>query len=683
MSDLAAAWQNTNISRAWRWIRSNPDRMFKNYFRDLYAVYAVADEKLLRHLADRLRRGIYEPRDACKIFFPKPSGISRPYSLLCIEDQIVYQAMTNIVAERFVPSIRHRYNTEIFGHLYSGPSSTWFYRKWSDGYRAFNRETEKAFREGYVWRATFDLTAFYDSIDHSVLRHVLATVGIDQQFARTLTDHLAKWTATSTRIYHNHGIPQGPLSSGLIAETVLSHFDQSHTRRYDVKYFRYVDDIRLFAKREEHLRHALLTLDRLSKDVGLFPQSSKINIHKVADIAKELKSVSNPVEAVFETPAVDQVALRARIVSLSRRFKIEDPTRFKYLVARAAPSTVVADRLWRIYEQAPEYYVQLAAHLSKFKQLPSRHALRVIQEVENQNLYPAVKAALVRACTGRIGPNQIRRARFRFKRIWKPRQSEYELIDALWSWLSTENHFTQAQLRYQLLYTHEPWLQMRFHLNAPWDHVLPAATATWLNTTLRSSYADVAITSAWLCAQHQVAVERPIRLINPLAKLILKEMGLVRRADVSVCGIRLAIQEMTKTNLAVNWRAFFGLSYKRAEAQLVTCKGFFKTNPSSWVNALDVFDDLLLYALYQADPNLGIYNLGNIGGVLSSPRLRNSYPAVAELANQVHAKRLESDLSHAIVRTTRRFTGPIKFGWLRVGGRLLRRAADELLAKGF
>src|SRR6267143_5808900 len=244
MSDLAQARQVSNLRRAWRWIRSNPDRVFKSYFRDLYSAYAVADEKLLVHLGDRLRRGIYTPGNSCKIYFPKASGILRPYSLLGIEDQIVYQALTNVIAERFVPSIRHRYNTEVFGHLYAGSRSTWFYRKWSDGYRAFNRETETAFHAGYIWRATFDLTAFYDSIDHSVLRQILRRVGVSEDLSRALTDYLAKWTATATRIYHNHGIPQGPLSSGLIAETVLSHFDEGHRIRYDVRYFRYVDDIR-------------------------------------------------------------------------------------------------------------------------------------------------------------------------------------------------------------------------------------------------------------------------------------------------------------------------------------------------------------------------------------------------------------------------------------------------------
>ena len=60
-----------NIQPAWRWVRSNPDAAYESYFRDSYTHYAVADESLLRDLQDRLRRGVYDPTHACKIFFPK------------------------------------------------------------------------------------------------------------------------------------------------------------------------------------------------------------------------------------------------------------------------------------------------------------------------------------------------------------------------------------------------------------------------------------------------------------------------------------------------------------------------------------------------------------------------------------------------------------------------------------
>lgn len=686
MADLRRAWHIDNLRLAWRRVRSNPDRTYKSYFRELYTAYAIADEALLAHLQNRLSRDVYQASDACKIFFPKPSGILRPYSLLAIEDQIVYQAMANVVAEELFPHVWHRYNKEVFGHLYAGSSSTWFYRKWSEGYKAFNTGAENAFKSGYVWTASFDLTAFYDSIDHNVLRRMLEDIGIDRDFGLALTEFLTKWTATSTRIYHNHGIPQGPLSSGLIAETVLKHFDDRHNTRHDVRYFRYVDDIRLFAKKEVHLRHALVVLDRLSKDVGLFPQSGKIDIHEVESIEKELKSISNPVEPVLTGLALDQRALRNRIAEMTPRqkhYKVESPTRFKYLVAKAAPSPRLADRLWRIYWRAPHYYPQLAGHLSKFNPIPEKHARLLIDEIDAQELYPAIRASLILASVGRLPASAVKRGRSKLKSIWKPRQNQPDLADALWRWLHRENHLTEAQIQHGLLFSNPPWLRMRLHYGTPWLEMSPLHRERWLNKSLRSDSADVAISAAWLCGLLDVKIQKPFQAINAQARLALKEQGLIRRANASVCGIQHAIAETTGHNIPIQWRKLFGRAYKRAEAQAITCKAYFKTNASAWTNSMDVFVDLLLDALYRKDKSLGLYQLGNVGGVAKSTALKAGYPAVFELLNQIHTKRSESNLSHAITKTTKRSTKPIKFKWLTTGARLLRKAANELETKGY
>lgn len=683
MSDLGRAWHIDNLRRAWQWIRSNPDRTYKGYFRELYSTYASADEALLKHLRDRLVRGVFRPTDACKVFFPKPSGILRPYSLLAIEDQIVYQAMANIVAEKLLPHVRSKYNKQVFGHLYAGTGSKWFYRKWSDGYKAFNTAAEDAFKGGFTWTASFDLTAFYDSIDHNVLRHMLFKIGLDEDFSNKLTDFLAQWTATSTQIYHNHGIPQGPLSSGLIAEVVLKHFDDQKISRFDVKSFRYVDDIRLFAKKEVHLRHALVALDRLSKDVGLFPQSGKIDIHEVHNIDDELKSVSNPIEPVLSTPEPDQKALRKRVTELSPRFKVSNPTRFKFLLAKAAPSSTLLDRLWRIYEHAPHFYPQIAGHLSRFVEIPERHALRLIDEIEKQELYPAVRAAFIQASIGRLPASTIPAAKTSLKKLWQPKNRQVDKSDALWRWLCEEKHLTIAQMRYGFTSTIPPWLKMRLHFGMQWDAITPAQRGSWLNQTMRSPHADIAISAAWLCGMRRIKPETPTKDINPLAKLMLKEWGLMRRADSSICGIRIAIKEITGHDVPVRWKKFFGKSYKQAEAQITACKGYFKTDPSAWVNATDVFNDLWLAALYRHDPSLGSYNLGKIGSVLGSTRLKLDYSAIQRMADQIHTKRLESALSHAEVKTTKKATKPIKFKWLRSGARLLVRGAQELQSKGY
>lgn len=377
-SDLAKLREIENLQRAWRWIRSNPDATYKSYFRHLYRNYSLADDALLQDLADRLKRGIYHPNDSCKLFLPKTSGILRPYSLLSVEDQIVYQSAINMVAEKLYPRASPHYNKKVFGHLYAGKSCTWFYRKWSDGYKAFNDAARRAYADGFVFAASFDLTACYDSLDHGVLRHFLSKIGLDPDFCKQLTDWLEVWTATGRGIYHNHGVPQGPLSSGLLSEVVLRHFDSLSVRGVEFRYFRYVDDIRLFARTERALRRLLVQLDLLSKDIGLFPQSGKIHIHRVSDIEEELKSVSNPPEGVVKQKKVDQEALLRRFRELTPRYKISDPTRLKYILAHAEPSAALTARLWRVLKNHPDIYRSACNYLRRYQRLPRVAAETVI-----------------------------------------------------------------------------------------------------------------------------------------------------------------------------------------------------------------------------------------------------------------------------------------------------------------
>lgn len=73
--------------------------------------------------------------------------------------------------------------------------------------------------------------------------------------------------------------------------------------------------------------------------------------------------------------------------------------------------------------------------------------------------------------------------------------------------------------------------------------------------------------------------------------------------------------------------------------------------------------------------------MGTVGTYLSHGRLKTSYPAVFKLLNEIHAKRYESNLSHARIRRTQQPTKRIQFKWLAKGAAFLRRASDELATK--
>ncbi len=677
MVEPEAIWDLDNLRRAWRWIRSNPDAAYKSYFRESYGIYSVDDESMLAQLRDRLRRGVYRPSVATKIFLPKPSGVLRPYSLLTIEDQIAYQAAVNVVADQLLPRVRHRYLISVFGHLYAGRRNVWFYRKWSTGFQAFNKAASDAFSDGLTYTASFDLTAFYDSIDHGVLTHFLRRLGCSVDFCRVLSEWLTVWTATDRNIFHNHGIPQGPLSSGLLAETVLTHLDDGVSPNRQLRYFRYVDDVRLFARSELALRRALYGLDRLSKDVGLFPQSSKISIHEIKDIQKELKSISQPVESAVRLPMPDQAAVQRRLVSLSRRFKITDTTRFKYVLAYASPRAPLTDRLWRIYAHAPHLYDPIARYLARYDWLPDRVVDRLTKEVIEQTLYHAVAAAFVRSATGRVKAHKLRRFRSALKRRWQPRVMQADLAGALLHALAPMDGLTERQHEYAISYGRGWWVRTQAVLALKTSALPTGNKARLANMALTNECNDVAVAAAWICGTEGYVVSAARRAIRSPAKEILKKFGLLRRGGPRECYVDSMFTELTGATGGPVWRRFLARNYRHVEKQLVSGVAYSKTSATAWINCMDVLNDWLLIALYQRDAELGKYEAGKVGSVMGSTQLSAKYPAFAAWVQFVHRHRYESQLSHAKAKKTGRPTRALKFSIVKKACRLLREAVQE------
>ena len=255
----------------------------------------------------------------------------------------------------------------------------------------------RAFKDGYQFTASFDLTACYDSIDHGVLRHFLDCLGVSAEVCALLCAMLTKWTDSGLKkpIHHGHGIPQGPVPSGLFAEVVLSHFDSTAKKR-GLRYFRYVDDIRLFARDELTLRQELIALDIKSKEVGLFPQSSKVSMHRVTNIEDEIKGISQP----FSTGArlvVDQAKLKKALVSLSPRFTVENATQFKYDLGSAEPDAQLVLRLLAILDRDPSFYDPVCRYVTRCPRLSRKASLTLLDVLRAHDLYPGFAAGLLRA----------------------------------------------------------------------------------------------------------------------------------------------------------------------------------------------------------------------------------------------------------------------------------------------
>ena len=311
------------------------------------------------------------------------------------------------MAEAVYKRTHKRYRTNVFQHLYAGKGSRFFYLKWQDSYRSYASHIKANFHAGYRYAASFDLTAFYDAIDHHVLKTMLRQLRVDADTIDFLLRCLREWTCATwsdgrAPIYHEHGIPQGPLSSGIISEVVLRHIDDAGSRNAkDVRYLRYVDDIKLMAKSEDSLRRRLVTLDLAAKEIGLFPQSSKISIRHISDPVEEIKSVSQPPEPSLVRGS-NQDTIRSRVQKLANRGAPTDVTRFKYVLASLTPSAKTNTLLLKVLERQPHLTEALARHWAKYRKLPRKLAQALIGLATKTEIYHDVNAAILDLLWSRV-----------------------------------------------------------------------------------------------------------------------------------------------------------------------------------------------------------------------------------------------------------------------------------------
>jgi retron-type reverse transcriptase len=577
LSNLEKIFELGNLRRAYRWILSNTDANYKAFFRDSYAAFAISSDTALRQLSKNGLSHRYVPSHASKVMVPKPSGTLRPLTLLTVDDQVAYQAYMNIIADLLKPKTKQRYKKRVFAHLYAGKSSRFFYMRWQDSYQSMGRAIRDLHKQGFVYVANFDLTAFYDSIDHRVLTHFLKEVGLDVDAIEQLIDCLRQWTSSTwsvgpETIYHGHGIPQGPLSSGMLSEVVLRHIDKAGERGHRTRYFRYVDDIKIFAKSEDELRRKLIALDISSKEIGLFPQTSKINIRRVTNPDQEIGSVSRPPVASIR-PFVDQKKLTSRLLEITRRSRI-DPllsSRFRYLLSRAEPNYRLSERLLSVVRRRPEHSSTIFAYLSRYKVIPTRLAAKIIAYVREPELYHSVSGDILRACLGRMSvADSAVLGRFAAERLLRPRRTllrpQPTYKEALIAWAIHTQTITYMELETVRDNETDWWVRKCILRELTAAQFGAPSYRDFINKSIRFSESEIARCAAAKLVEESIFLNKPYGDVFEPAKLILKSAKIIKsvgKPPSMINSILAYVLKRPETNY--DWITFFGADHKHAE----------------------------------------------------------------------------------------------------------------------
>jgi hypothetical protein len=351
-----------NLELAWRRINTGSNLQYKRFFRDLYYAYEIAINENLKDLQIRLKGKSYSAKTSIRIYVPKPSGLQRPITLLSLEDQIVWQAIGNIFAERLSDRRSKVELKTVFSNiLQRGPNHIFFVRSWKYSYGRFLDAIEDYYKKGYRWIADFDLAAFYDTISHELLLTELHPREGDIELRNTISTWLRAWSADKPMLSRTHGIPQGPISSDFLAECFLLSIDEAMGGASKFKYVRYVDDIRLFAKEEPEIRKAAVKLEILCRNKGLIPQAKKYGRKQATtleDARGSLPSIRIEEDETFHR--VLTIPKRVAITKLrqalgGRPQRISDRTRARYVFFNAEPSPELTRYAAKLLLHHPEH----------------------------------------------------------------------------------------------------------------------------------------------------------------------------------------------------------------------------------------------------------------------------------------------------------------------------------------
>lgn len=280
-----------DIELAWERVCASVGSDVKDYFG-----INIFDSKLAFHLVEMFReleQNEYNPTKPFKYFEPKKGGTQRTKTVLNIKDAIVYQAIADKLGSLLYDKLTENKNY-VFGSVLNENVSKgvdildddepdyYFFEYYVSLYNRFVKGIESTIKSGEVqYKLETDITGFFDCIPHSVLLIKLYDYGVEKEILDLLSVCLNMWSGTRDSVTLNVGIPQGPSASFLLANILLDELDDKIVSK-GLDYFRFMDDIRIYATTRKELLTILVEIDRYLKSHSLSLNASKTEI-KVVD----------------------------------------------------------------------------------------------------------------------------------------------------------------------------------------------------------------------------------------------------------------------------------------------------------------------------------------------------------------------------------------------------------------
>ena len=129
-------------------------------------LYAMIPDDLWALAIDKLKSGQYQPSSLITAEIPKPSGLTRPGSILIPIDRIVYQAVADLIADSLDSDLDE---SRVFSYRLVKPDDdNVMFRPRADTYNEY-REAMTAAASGSSFALRTDIASYFFHVNHHTL----------------------------------------------------------------------------------------------------------------------------------------------------------------------------------------------------------------------------------------------------------------------------------------------------------------------------------------------------------------------------------------------------------------------------------------------------------------------------------------------------------------------------------
>jgi len=248
-----------NLIKAWREFKKGKIKKKDIQLFDFY----LEENIFSLHEDLQNKKYINEPYTAFYVYDPKRRHIHKAQ----VRDRVVHQAVYRVLYKIYDKNFIHdSYSCRLEKGTHKGVKRLEEY---------ICKESQNYSRN--VWILKCDISKFFDSIDHNILKRILFEKSLDND-----TKWLIEQIIKSFEKLPDKGLPLGNVTSQLFSNIYLNKFDQFVKHKLKAKYYiRYCDDFVIISKDKKYLELLLIQIaDFLKYELNLSLHPRKVEIRK-------------------------------------------------------------------------------------------------------------------------------------------------------------------------------------------------------------------------------------------------------------------------------------------------------------------------------------------------------------------------------------------------------------------